>query len=231
MQASVDATVQILDGLAEGETSQSVHRMNLSRFLAESRSRGSIDKDELKQSLLELREDQDVRAERLLEGYIGSANARWMEGKDKAVLRELVKETARARDEGQLVCGSPVPGMLLTQWFKFLEERLVRVYDSIVMAECGPSPDREFGIRGGVADRLAVLGGKGGVKAQRLEEIRDSLPPGLRDDDLLDFLQRFRRARNKAAHEETPVLPGTFEEIFQEMVGGRLREFVEGVLL
>ena len=105
------------------------------------------------------------------------------------------------------------------------------MYDGIVMAECGPSPDREFGIRGGVADRLAVLEGKGGVKAQRLEEIRDSLPPGLRDDDLLDFLQRFRRARNKAAHEETPVLPGAFEEIFQEMVDGRLREFVEGVLL
>ncbi|AKJ94957.1 hypothetical protein TVD_06105 [Thioalkalivibrio versutus] len=230
VQASVEATVDILDGLADGAESRSVHRMNLSRFLSGARNRISIDKDELKRSLLELREDEDARATRFLEEYVGPANVRWMDRKDVTELHGLVKETVRARDEGHLVAGSPVPGMLLTQWFKFLESRFVRVYDSVVTAELGRDPGRAFGVSGSVAERLSVLEGKGRLKAQVLEQIRDGLPPGLRDDDLLDFLQRFRKVRNKAAHEEM-LLPGTFEEIYRELEDGRLREFIEGVLL
>ncbi|WP_156824343.1 hypothetical protein [Thioalkalivibrio sp. ALE20] len=229
VMAAVKAAIQLFDVVADGDCSESGHRSRLAAFLSGRVSRLSLDKGELEELRREIGEEAEVRGARFLDEYVGYANLRWMDGKDVEELKGLVIFTVRARDEGHLVAGSPVPAMLLTHWFKFLESRLVRVYDGAVHEEVGSNPDRGFGVDGSVADRLSVLGGNGRRKAQLLEKIRDGLPPGLRDDELLDFLQRFRKLRNKAAHEET-LPPGTFEEIYAELEHGRLREFVEGVL-
>lgn len=230
VRASAGAGVQLLDALADDEASKTVHQVNLSRFAEVGPSDPPIDKDALRRALVDLRVKDEERAEELLAKLIGDACLRWMADQDRKRLKELVKHTTLAREEGQIVSGSAMPEMLLGHWFKFFENGLVRVYDGIVIAECGSDPDREFGVRGSVAERLSVLEGKGTSKARCLEKIRDSLPPGLRDDELLEFLQKFRKVRNKAVHEGA-VVPGTFEEIFEEIVDGRLREFVEGVLL
>ena len=45
----------------------------------------------------------------------------------------------------------------------------------------------------------------------------------------LTLLKRFRKARNKASHEEA-LLPGISEEIYRELVHEWLREFCAGLM-
>lgn len=231
VRRSIDEAADALAAiLPEGEAS--IDLLGLRQFDGVGARDRKLDKEAIRAAFEDMRKDDRRLAMESIGGCIGKEV--WI-GLDGAFKHELIAaEAARLRAERhEELDGNPKKAAeLLMQYFRFVEQPVIKAYDrSLGGITMDASVAKLLGVKGNVGRRLDVLEGRIRDARPYLESIREQLPTALKDAELLDWLQRFKRARNAAAHEGAVPVP-EFESLYGEMTDGRMLErFIEGMPL